>query len=277
MIALGKYAELEVLRITEPGVYLDGGPLGDLLLPQREVPEDLEIGQDLRVFLYCDSDDRPIATTIQPLAEAGHFALLQVKDVNHYGAFLDWGLAKDLFVPFREQHRAMQVGESVLVYVYVDEDTDRLVASSRLNRFVEKENQDLERGQAVEILVAEVLERAFRVIVNDRYWGRLYRNEVFQALAIGDRLPAYVKKIREDRLLDISLQEQGFNQIPKSAELILAQLRAQSGFLPLTDKSSPEEIYDALQMSKKVFKKSLGLLYKRRIVRLEKDGVRLLS
>ncbi len=278
MIELGKYAELEVLRITEPGIYLDGGPYGDILLPHRDIPDDIEVGDDLKVFLYCDSDDRPIATTAEPLAQADEFAYLLVKDVNKFGAFLDWGLPKDLFVPYREQVHPMEVGEYHLVRVYVDTDSDRMVASNRLNRFVEKENQDLEAGQAVEILVAEKVENGYRVIVEGRYWGRLYENEIFQKIKVGDRLKAFVKKIREDLLLDISLHEQGFNnQIPRAAQLILERLQNQAGFLPLTDKSSPEDIYDALQMSKKMFKKSIGVLYKKRIIKLERDGVRLLS
>ncbi len=274
MIQLGKFSELEVMRQVEQGMYLDGGPLGDILLPNRYIPEDLEVGEDVKVFLYCDSMDRPIATTEVPYAQADEFAFLKVNDVNDFGAFLDWGLMKDLIVPFREQNEPMERGESYVVRVYVDATTDRMVASSRLGRYLKKENEDLEDGQAVEILVADEAENGFRVIVEDKYWGRVYFNEVFQPLKIGDRMTAYVKSVREDKLLDIILQKPGYGIVPKTADQLLERIKAEGGFLPLTDKSSPDAIYTQLKISKKVFKKSIGVLYKQRLIVLEKDGVR---
>ncbi len=274
MIQLGKFSELEVMRQVEQGMYLDGGPLGDILLPNRYIPEGLEVGEDVKVFLYCDSMDRPIATTETPFAQADEFAFLKVNDVNDFGAFLDWGLMKDLIVPFREQNEPMERGESYVVRVYVDATTDRMVASSRLGRYLKKENEDLVDGQAVEILVADEAENGFRVIVEDKYWGRVYFNEVFQPLKIGDRMTAYVKSVREDKLLDIILQKPGYGIVPKTADQLLERIKAEGGFLPLTDKSSPEAIYTQLKISKKVFKKSIGVLYKQRLIVLEKDGVR---
>ncbi len=277
MIELGKYSELEILRQVEQGMYLDAGPYGDILLPNRYIPEGVDVGDDIKVFLYCDSMDRPIATTETPFAQADEFALLKVKEVNDYGAFMDWGLMKDLFVPFREQREPMIAGESYVVRIYLDATTDRLVATNRLGRFLQKENEDLETGQEVQIMLVELAENGYRVIVNDKYWGRLYQNEIFREVNIGDYLKAYVKKIREDQLLDITLQEQGFGLVPKTAEQLLEVMESRGGYLALTDKSSPEEIYQDLQISKKMFKKSIGILYKQRLVALEEEGVRLLK
>lgn len=278
MIQLGKFSELEVLRQVEQGMYLDAGPYGDILLPNRYIPEGLDVGDDVKVFLYCDSMDRPIATTEVPYAQADEFAFLKVNDVNDFGAFLDWGLMKDLIVPFREQNSPMEKGESYVVRVYVDESSDRMVASSRLGRFLKKENEDLEIGQMVNILVTGESENGYRVIVEDKYWARIYQNEIFQPINAGDRLQAYVKNIRPDKLIDISLQKQGYhNVVSDTAQQILDKIKEEGGFLPLTDKTSPEIIYSTFKMSKKVFKKSIGALFKQRLVSLDKDGIRLLK
>lgn len=275
MIALGKFSELEVLRQVEQGMYLDAGPLGDILLPNRYIPEGLEVGEDVRVFLYCDSMDRPIATTETPLAQADEFAFLQVKEVNDFGAFLDWGLSKDLIVPFREQNSPMVAGESYVVRVYVDATTDRMVATSRLGRYLKKENETLKEGQEVNIIVVSEAENGYRVIVEDEYWGRIYANEIFQPIKSGDALKAYVKKIREDKLIDISLQKNDFEELSAAAQSILDKIKEAGGLLPLTDKSSPELIYSELQMSKKAFKRTVGILYKKRRVVLEEEGIRI--
>ena len=278
MIQIGKYVELEIVKEVEFGLYLDGGPYGEILLPIRYVPKEYEIGKDLKVFLYTDSEDRIIATTLEPFAVADEFAALEVKAVMEFGAFLDWGLPKDLFVPFREQVQAMQVGERYLVKVYLDEKTDRMIASARLNRFVKTVAEGLAEGEKVNLLIAEKTEVGYKAIINEAYWGVLYHNEIFSELKIGERREGFVKKIREDGKVDLSLEAQGYQkQIPVAAENLIQQINNNEGFLPLTDKSPPEEIYKQLKMSKKAFKKAVGLLYKKRLITLEKDGIRLIN
>lgn len=273
MIAIGDFAELEVVKKVDFGIYLDGGPLGEILLPLKEVPEGTEPGQDLNVFLYCDSEDRVIATTQKPYAKAGDLVGLKVVDTTDFGAFLDWGLLKDLFVPFAEQHKPMQKGKTYVVRVLVDETSGRMVASSRLNRFIAATANAYVEGDAVEILVAEVSDLGYRVIVDDRYWGALYSNEIFKPIAIGDRLKAYIKRVREDQKLDISLQAPGYKHVGPASEQLLQKLKQEDGFLALTDKSPPERIYHVMQMSKKTFKKAVGQLYRERKIRLKADGI----
>ncbi len=278
MIQIGQYNLLEVAKKVDFGLYLDGGPFGEILLPLNEGTDELEVGQELNIFLYCDSEDRLIATLKEPKVQVGQFAFLKVVDTNEYGAFLDWGLPKDLFVPFREQASRMKKGEHHLVRAYLDESTERIVASSRLNRFLAAQAEGLETGNSVEIIIAQPTDLGYKVIVNSRFWGILYSNEVFQKLHIGDRIPAYVKQLRPDKKLDISLQEQGYRaQIPKAGKQILEMLQQQQGFLPLTDKSPPELIYTQLQMSKKSFKKAIGGLFKQRLIRIGEDGIHLLK
>ncbi len=279
MISLGKYAELEVIKELNFGFYLDGGPLGELLLPIRYAPENLRIGDDLRVFLYCDSDDRPIATTEIPFAQADEFAFLKVKSVSQHGAFLNWGLPKDLFVPFREQVTPMEAGKSYLVRVYVDTESDRLAASARLDRFLKKTADNLKDDDEVEIIVAVRTPMGFRVVVNGEFWGVIFESDIFQPLRIGMKLNAYVKQYRHDGKLDISLQRKGYRQrIPEAADILLDILKkTQTGCLALTDKSSPELIYKSVQMSKKSFKQAVGSLYKHRLVELKDDGIYLLK
>ncbi|MEM9821908.1 MAG: S1-like domain-containing RNA-binding protein [Bacteroidota bacterium] len=276
MIEIGKYSSLPVLRKVEFGYYLDGGPLGDILLPNNTAPEGLQTEDELNVFIYCDSDDRLIATTATPLALADSFACLTVKEVSSIGAFLDWGLPKDLLVPFREQAEKMIAGQDYVVRVYVDEQSDRLVATSRLGRFLQDKNEDLEVGQEVSVLIVRRTDLGWKAVVDDKYWGMLFHSELFQKLRPGDRLEGFVKNIREDLKLDISLQKQGYQHIESSAAMILQQLKIAGGFLPLNDKSSPEKIREQMQMSKKAFKKAIGNLYRQRLIALEEKGIRLL-
>ncbi|MEM1320842.1 MAG: S1-like domain-containing RNA-binding protein [Bacteroidota bacterium] len=275
MQIIGKQVELEVTKKVDFGYYLDGGPYGEILLPNREVKTAAEAGQEMEVFIYCDSEDRLVATQRQPRARVGECAYLEVVSVNEYGAFLDWGLLKDLFVPFREQQDRMQEGQSYLVRVDLDEATDRIFASSRLKRYLKSQNETLEEGQEVQILIAQQTDLGYKVIVEHTYWGMLYRNEIFQPLRRGEAQRAYIKRVREDGLLDISLQKQGAEQIPEDAAQVLAELRAHDGFLPLNDKSQPEQIYNQLEMSKKAFKKAIGNLYKQRLITIQPEGIRL--
>ena len=277
MIKIGDYSFLEILKEVDFGMYLDAGPFGEILLPSKYIPENAKVGDEIEIFLYNDSEDRLIATTERPKAKVGEFAFLKVKAVSEYGAFLDWGLLKDLFVPFREQVVKMEVGNSYLVRLYLDEKTDRIAASSRWHRFLEEKSETLQEQEEVEIKIASKTDLGYKVVVNDTYWGILYKNEIFQPLSIGETKKAYVKKIREDKRIDIILQNPGVEEVEHSRNDLLDKLKANEGFLALTDKSSPELIYQEMKMSKKAFKRAVGNLYKQKLIVLEKGGIRLLD
>ncbi|MCB0629577.1 MAG: S1-like domain-containing RNA-binding protein [Saprospiraceae bacterium] len=275
MLNIGFYNTLQYGRETRHGVYLQDAEGQEVLLPRSEVSDDLnEEGAEIEVFLYTDSEDRLIATTLHPKVIRNEFAFLQVVEVSGVGAFLDWGLkGKDLLVPFSEQQQKMKKGEWHLVYVYLDELTNRLVASGKINRFFEKQMMELKTGEEVEILVGRQTDLGFNVVVNNRYKGLIYANEIFQTIRPGFRLKAYVARIREDGKLDISLRPPGYAKVEPNAEKILELLNQNGGFLGLTDKSDPELIKSQLSMSKKTFKKAIGTLYKKRLIRLEDGGI----
>ena len=270
---IGKYNELRVARKTDNGLYLRDEEGQEVLLPRKFVPQEAESGTMLTVFVYKDGEDRLVATTQQPLITLGQFAYLKVLQVNRIGAFLDWGLDKDLFVPFREQKEKMETGRRYLVYLYLDEETDRLVASARTARFLEKEPLTVAEGEEVDLLVSDRTELGYNVIINDRHSGLIYHSELFRPLHPGDRLTGYIQHIREDKKIDVSLDPVGYQKVEPNAEKVLARLRENEGFLSLTDKSPPADIYAELEMSKKTFKKALGSLYKQRIIRLEPEGI----
>ena len=277
MIDIGRYAELEILRETSVGLYLGDDEGDDVLLPLKYCPESYEIGDELEVFIYRDYAERKIATNIIPKIHLNEFALLQVADVTEHGAFLDWGLEKHLIVPFREQRQKMELGRWYVVYMDIDEDTDRLFASNRLERYLSNEKLGVKEGDQVLLLVYKETELGFSVIVNNRYKGLIYKNETFKPLNIGDELDGYVKLIREENKIDISLQPIGYrNAKDVYCELIHQMLTDNEGLLDLTDKSPPKEIYDRLGISKKAFKKALGALYKERKIVIEENGIRLL-
>ncbi len=279
MLSIGDYATLEVAKLVEFGAYLDGGPYGEILLPKRYVPENTQVGDELRVFIYCDGDDRIITTTEKPFAIVGEYAFLEVKGTAPFGAFLDWGLSKDLLVPLREQAEPMHIGRKYLVKVLFDEESDRIYASSRLNRFIADTVEDINfsEGDAVQICIAAVTDLGYRAIVNNRYWGVLYENEVFKRLNIGEKMEAFIKNIRSDNKIDLSLSPQGYQKrIVSETDVILDALKKYNGFLEVTDKSSPELIYKTLNISKKSFKQAVGNLYKARKIALEEKGIRLL-
>jgi uncharacterized protein len=278
MIQLGQYATLEVVKTTDFGVYLDGGPFGEVLLPKRYVPEGTEPGHDVDIFLYCDSEDRVIATTEKPFAKVSDIAYLLVTDVADHGAFMDWGLMKDLFVPLREQNEPMEKGKHYFVKVLLDETTDRIYGSSRLPKFLQIQNYgELKVGEEVKLMAWVRTDLGFKMIINDQFVGLLFRNEIFQSLNMGKILRGYIKAIREDGKMDVTLQKQGYgNHIDETTDFILNKLKEYEGFLPVTDSSSPDEIYESLAMSKKTFKKAIGSLYKQRLIALEKEGIRLL-
>ena len=268
MIEIGKNNKLRAIRRTPQGVYL-GNEEEEVLLPNKYIPRDLEQDQELEVFVYLDSEERIVATTLNPKIKLNEFGVLQVKDVSKSGAFLDWGLEKDLMVPFSEQQKNMKVGEKYLVYLYLDTDSNRLAASSKIDKFLKKENLTVQEGDQVELLIGDSSELGVNVIINNLHKGLIYHNEIFKKLNAGDRTTGFIKEIREDNKVDVSLQQQGYQNIDPSANLILEKLQSANGFLPFNDHSDPDDIMDYFEMSKKTFKKSVGLLYKQRQIEIE--------
>ena len=282
MIAIGRINTLTALRETSVGFFLgdladraDQNFNNDILLPNKYVPNDLGVDDDIDVFVYTDSEDRPIATTLTPALQRNEFAALQVVAVSSVGAFLEWGVEKHLLVPYREQARPMNVGDWYVVFMYLDESTNRLVASTKINRFLDPDVSNLYVGDEVQLLAYETTDLGMNVIINNQYRGLVYGNEIFRTIRPGDPLIGYIKHIRDDKLVDVSLQKPGFENVEPNAQRILATLKAEAGFLPLTDSSPPEEIYQTLEMSKKTFKKAIGTLYRERKIILEDGGIRL--
>ena len=273
MINIGAYNTLKILRDTDPGLFLGDDEDNDVLLPNKYVPEQFEIGEELTVFVYLDHEERPVSTTLKPHIKPGEFALLRCNYTNQFGAFLDWNLEKDLFCPFKEQAFKMRKGDWYLVYCYIDEETDRLVASSKTNSFLSNKELSVNQFDEVDLIVSHPSEIGMNVIVNELHLGLIYKDDLYKEISVGDRLKGIVKKVRSDNKMDISLGQIGYRNIEPNAKLILQELENNSGFLALTDKSDPEEIKEILQMSKKVFKKALGTLYKQRVITLKEDGI----
>lgn len=276
-IALGRFNILKVVKKVDFGMYLDGGEEGRILLPSRYVPQGCEVGDELNVFLYLDNEERLVATTQQPLAQVGDFACLRVAWVNQYGAFLDWGLMKDLFVPFREQRERMEVGRRYVVHVHLDDESYRIVASAKVERYLSVDEQPpFQSGDEVDVLVWKRTDLGYKVIVDNRYAGLLFENQVFRPLRVGDKMQAYVRQVRPDSKIDLALQREGHGKVADFSEELLEYIRRNQGRIQLTDKSPAEDIYAAFGVSKKTFKQAVGDLYKRRLIRLEADGIRLL-
>lgn len=276
-IRLGEYNQLTALRRAEHGLYLDGGDEGDILLPTKYVPEGTQTGDVLNVFLYLDSEERLVATTEKPLATVGDFAYLEVAWVNKFGAFLRWGLTKDLFCPFREQKMRMQMGKSYIVHVHVDEESYRIVASAKVEHFFTDEPPTYQRGEGVDLLIWQKTDLGFKVIVDNRYPALVYDDQVFKTVHTGDRMRGYVSAIRPDGKLDISLQPIGRRQVLDFSETLLDWLQEHGGYCPLGDKSPAEDIKDRFHVSKKVFKQAVGDLYRQRAITIEDDGLHLTS
>jgi predicted RNA-binding protein (virulence factor B family) len=273
MIKLGDYNTLNILRHTSVGLFLGDEDGNEILLPNKYVPEHYEIADSINVFCYLDHEERPVAVTIKPKITINSFALLKVADVTEYGAFLDWGMEKHLFVPFKEQARKMEPGKWYMVYLYEDEKTGRLVASSKTDRFLDNSHMTLERFDEVELMVYRYTDLGTEMIVNGKYKGLVYKDEIYKKLHLGERLTGVVKKVRDDNKLDISLEKIGFKNLEPSAEKVLEVLEANHGFLDLHDKSDPELIRHKLGMSKKSYKKAIGVLYKQKRIRIEEDGI----
>lgn len=278
MIEVGKYNKLNVLRQRLVGFYLGDESGEEVLLPKKYCPENLQPGETIEVFVYRDSEDRKVATTLMPKIMLHEFSLLQVSAVSAVGAFLDWGLEKELMVPFREQRQKMEEGRWYIVYLDLDKKTDRLYASNRIEKFLQNEDMSLNEGEEVALLVLQKTDLGYSVIINNAHKGLIFESEIFRVLNIGDKLNGYVKKIRDDKKIDISLQPIGFkNSYDINSELIFSKLKDNNGFLTLNDSSSPEEIYQQLGISKKAFKKSIGSLYRQRKIEIEPDGIRLIK
>jgi predicted RNA-binding protein (virulence factor B family) len=276
MLQLGKRNDMVVARKVDFGVYLDGGDIGDVLLPKRYVPEGCEVGDTVNVFLYLDNDERLVATTKKSLVEVNHFAFLEVKWINEHGAFLDWGLMKDLFCPFREQKMKMQVGKKYVVYAYIDAVTYRIVASAKVEKFLSDEEPPYSNGDEVEILVQQKTDLGFKAIIDDKFGGMIFDNDVFKEIRTGDRMKAYIKQIRPDGKIDLSLQPSGReNVVGFAGRLLRTLIESENGFLPYHDKTSPDEIYAAFGVSKKTFKKAVGDLYKHFFITIESNGIAL--
>lgn len=275
ILEIGKYATLRVVKEVDFGFYLDGGPFGEILLPKKQAPEGLEPEHELKVFIYTDSEDRIIATTIEPKATVGELAFLEVVETNEYGAFLDWGIySKHLFVPFREQRHDMLENHSYLVYLYLDDATDRVVATTRFDKYFSAVSEGFVENQPVTMTIARRTPMGFRVIVEGTTWGMLYQNEIFKPLRIGKTIKGFIKKVREDGKIDVMLQQRGYdNTIDTNTQVILDKLKENKGFLPLSDKSPPELIYEVFGMSKKNFKKAVGNLYKKKKINIGKGGI----
>jgi len=278
MIELGRTNRLQALRMTSVGMFLGHASGEDVLLPNKYVPETLAVDDFINVFVYTDSEDRIIATTLLPHIERDEFGVLNVVSVTSIGAFMDWGLEKDLLVPHREQAEPMEVGRSYPVYMYYDQTTDRLVGSTRINKFLEEGTMpDLDKGDEVSLLVYERTDLGHNAVVNNRYRGLLYASETFRQLRPGDQLRGYVKHIRDDFRIDLSLQKPGYEKIEPNAQLILDKLHEAGGFLPLSDKSDPQVIYRTLEMSKKTFKQAIGTLYRERKIVIDEKGISLVN
>uniref|UniRef100_A0AB33J2M8 S1-like domain-containing RNA-binding protein n=1 Tax=Prevotella sp. GTC17254 TaxID=3236794 RepID=A0AB33J2M8_9BACT len=274
-LRLGNYNRLKIVKQVDFGLYLDGGDEGEILLPNRYVPETFEIGQELEVFLYLDQDERLIATTEHPLAKVGDFAYLECTWVNEYGAFLSWGLMKDLFCPFREQKMRMEKGKSYLVFVYIDRDSYRIVASAKIDRYLDKSKPEYQQGAEVDVLVWQKTDLGFKVIVDNLFPGLVYENQVFKLIHSGDRLKGYVNNVRPDGKLDIILQQTGRKETVEFADQLLTYLQEHNGYCDLGDKSDAEDIKYRFQVSKKTYKKAIGDLYRRRLITIEEGGIRL--
>jgi predicted RNA-binding protein (virulence factor B family) len=277
MLFIGKYNTLTIERVTSVGMFLSDVEGEEVLLPNQYLTDEMNVGDTIRVFVYLDSEDRPVATTETPKIIRNEFAFLEVKDVSEHGAFLDWGLIKDLFVPFREQSVPMEIGERHVVFLYLDQKSSRLIASTKIDRFLENDRLTVKEGDEVDLLIWQKTDLGYNAIVNQYHKGLIYGNEVFKELKAGDSLKGYVKKIRPENKLDISLQKTGGEHIEPSAQKILDELKKAGGFINLSDGSSPEDIYKKFEISKKVFKKAIGGLYKSGKIRIAEEGIYLIG
>lgn len=276
MIQIGQSAKLEVVKQVDFGIYLNAHELGQVLLPSKFVPNGCQIGDLVDVFLYLDSKDMVIATTKRPLAQVGEFAYLKVVATGPFGAFLDWGLEKDLLLPFGEQHRPVEEGRSYLVYVHLNKADERIVASSKLDKFLDNTPAPYNSGEEVNLIIAGTTDLGHKAIINHKHWGIIFKNEVFKKLRFGQRIKGYIKRVRSDEKIDLMLQKGNKEELDKFASIIMSKLNQAGGHLPLTDKTHADDIYEQLGMSKKAFKKAIGGLYKQKLITINPDGIRII-
>lgn len=274
MAEIGKLNNLIALKNVEFGVYLDGEELGEILLPKKYIHNDLSPGDVIEVFIYRDSENRLIATTEKPIAVVDEFAFMKVVSVTKFGAFVDWGLPKNLMVPYREQKNILEEGRSYVVYVYLDEKSQRLTGSTKLDQFLDISPIEFKEGDEVELLIYDKTNIGFKAIIEETHSGIIYDNEVFQKLEIGQKVKGYIKKIREDHKIDLRLQKSGYDNINEVMEKILEKIKEENGFMPINDKSPPQVISDTFGISKKTFKKSIGALYKQRLIVMDENGIK---
>lgn len=277
MIEIGKFNSLKVIKLHAKEVHLDGGELGDVLLPLNDAPKESQVGDEINVFVYVDAKDSLVGTTRLPYAQVDDVAWLKCISVSHAGAFLDWGLSKDLLLPYSEQTSKVVEGRSCLVKVFLDED-NRIAASMLLNDFLQDEAFYFKQGQKVDLIIADETDLGYKAVVNHEFWGVLHKNEIFQKLRKGQKTVGYIKKLREDNKIDLVLQVAKYaDKVDSVTDKILAKLETQGGVMLITDKSPPDEIYKAFGVSKKVFKQSIGTLYKKRLISFEKGAINLVD
>ena len=277
MFTLGEYHTLNIVRDTEPGLFLADSEGNEVLLPNKYKPESFDIGDEIEVFLYLDHEERPVATTLKPYIKLDEFAYLKCVESTEIGAFMDWGLEKNLFVPFKEQVTKMRKGDWYLVFCYLDDLTERLVASSKVNNFLINSELTVEPFEEVDLIISNSTDLGWNVIINQLHQGLLYKDEVYQELQTGDKLRGIIKKIRPEGKIDVTLQRPGYRSIEPNAQEILTALEVKGGFLRLSDSSSPEEIKRQLHMSKKSFKRAVGTLYKKRLIEIKENGIYLVK
>ncbi|PRX40519.1 CvfB family protein [Salegentibacter salegens] len=273
MLRIGENHTLNIVRETEPGLFLTDNEGNEVLLPNKYIPETFEIGEEIDVFVYLDHEERPVSTTLEPLVKLDEFAFLKCVETTEFGAFLDWGLEKHLFVPFKEQAYPMKKGGRYLIFCYLDEETDRLVGSSKVHAFLDNSELTIAPFEEVDLIISNKSDLGYNVIINQLHLGLIYHDDVFQEINVGDEMRGFITKTRPDGKIDVSLQRPGYRSIEPNAELILDKLKRNEGYLNLTDKSSPEAIHSQLGISKKSFKRAAGNLYKQRKIDIKDDGI----
>ncbi len=275
MVEIGKLNNLRVVKEVDFGVYLDGEELGEILLPKKYVPKNCKTDSIIEVFIYLDSEDRVIATIQKPHAIVGEFASLKVVSISTVGAFLDWGLEKDLLVPYREQKQHMTEGKFYVVYVYLDEKSNRIAASTKLNKYLSKTPTDFQTEQEVDLFICDRTENGYNAIIDGTDMGMIYENDIFMNLETGQKIKGYIKNIRDDNKIDLLLQKPGYEKIDDLSQTILEMLKQHNGFISVTDKSPPEIINEMFGVSKKTYKKAVGALFKKKLITIEEKGIKI--
>ena len=275
MVRIGAFNTLTINKIVDFGVYLEGDDLGEILLPKKNAPDNCQVGDTLEVFIYLDSEDRVIATTKTPYAKVGEFANLEVVEVNKIGAFLDWGLEKDLLVPFSEQKQRLEVGKRYVVFIYIDRVDRRITASAKIDKFLDQVSPNYKDGEQVSIMIGGRSDLGFKAIINNTHWGVIYKDDVFEYLSIGSKKQAFIKRMREDGKIDVALSKPAGDQRDELSNRVLKELEKLGGYLAISDKSAPDVIYKKFKVSKRIYKQTIGGLFKQGLITIEPKGIRL--